>query len=50
VRNRRFDERTAMATGGWEVEEGGRLLLPGASRAAGIPFCCPVGSDRALAL
>jgi hypothetical protein len=26
----------------------GRLLLPGASRTAGIPFCCPVGSDRAF--
>ena len=29
------------------MKESGRLLLPGASRAAGIPFCCPVGSDRA---
>ena len=28
----------------------GELLLPGAPRTAGIPFCCPVGSDRALAL
>lgn len=24
------------------------LLLPGAPQTAGIPFCCPVGSDRAL--
>src|SRR5215216_5732244 len=31
-----------------EMKGSGELLLPGAPRAAGIPFCCPVGSDRAF--
>ena len=28
----------------------GGLLLPGALRTAGIPFCCPAGSNRAFVL
>jgi hypothetical protein len=28
--------------------DSGELLLPGAPRTAGIPFCCPVGSNRAI--
>lgn len=32
------------------IKESGRLLLPGASRTAGIPFCCPAGSNRAFVL
>ena len=33
-----------------ELQKSGRLLLPGASRTAGIPFCCPAGSNRAFVL
>ncbi len=40
--------KRAEPTTSWK--ESGGLLLPGVPRAAGIPFCCPVGSDRALAL
>jgi hypothetical protein len=32
----------------WERSEG--FCCPAPSEAAGIPFCCPVGSNRALAL
>ncbi len=30
------------------LKKGGELLLPGAPRAAGIHFCCPVWSNRAF--
>ena len=41
--------RAVRLVSSWKEESGG-LLLPGAPRTAGIPFCCPVGSDRAFVL
>ena len=49
---KRPDRRTAIRI--WPIhrnfQKSGRLLLPGASRTAGIPFCCPAGSNRAFVL
>ncbi len=53
--NGRWSRRTITARAeppfapAWDCKrESGELLLPGAPRTAGIPFCCPVGSDRAI--
>jgi len=35
---------------GAELEKSEGFCCPAPSEAAGIPFCCPVGSNRALAL
>ena len=40
----RMDSRL-RGNDGLEIMESGGLLLPGAPRTAGFPFCCPVGSE-----
>ena len=48
TKNWHFSMLAERGERGFDIGKGGRLLLPGASRTAGIPFCCPVGSDRAF--
>ena len=51
MREYNADKANMKGTEGAERQgKRGGLLLPGALQTAGIPFCCPVGSNRALAL
>src|SRR4051794_8809552 len=51
MRGRKGKARSTAEEGGPPLRaggEGGGLLLPGAPRAAGVRFCCPVRPDRAF--